>query len=439
MSQKKIKSKTLGLVLCNLLGCLAFQHLDAAWSTPVTISDSESDNPDITVDAAGNVVLIWQAFDGSNYVVQASNKPVLGSWSNYVTLSDSGQDANCPEIVHDASGNVVAVWSRYDGTYSIVQSSQLPIGGAWSNPVNVSATGGNADSCELAMDVFGTVGNAIAVWHRYNGSNFIVQGATLPSGGSWTSALNISASGADALVPQVDIDSEGNAVITCTRWDGDDFDILSASQLYSQTWGPNFTLNVPGDTNALPMVQVNKANGTGHVMWSQFDGSNYIIQFSSLTLGGSWTTAESLSASGNDAYAPDFVVDALGNIKALWVQFDGSNWRLYAADKPVLGSWSTPVTISPEGYDVGYIEICVDPTGKAYATWDVNDGTTSKVQASTCALLGSWETPVDISTTGVYAYQPEVDVDALGNATAVWLESNGSYFVVVTATLPSGS
>lgn len=435
--------------MLSLAGGLYVQTLEAGWSAPVAISTSVSDKPDISVDAAGNVVAIWQGFDGNNYVIQSASLPLHGSWSSPVTLSITGNDAQAPEIAHDKAGNVVAVWSLFDGTNSVIQSSHLPFGGSWTSPINISASGGNADSCTIAMDRFGNVGNAIAVWHRYNGSNFIIQGAQLPAGGSWSAAANISASGQDALVPEVDIDNNGNSVITYTRFNGTAFDILSSSQLYSQSWSPNFTLNLAGQTNAQPMVTMEPNTGIAYVVWSEFNGSNYIMTSSILPLGGSWSVATTVSALGEDAFIadeaiPNFSIISRGNLVAIWVRYDGSNYRLQGATYGLLGIlglpvWSTPVYISQAGMDVGNLEICVDASGNALAIWDISDGTNSKIQSSYLPINGSWSTPVDVSTAGQYAYLPEADFDSSGNATAVWLESSGGIYVVKSASLPFGS
>ena len=119
-----------------------------------------------------------------------------------------------------------------------------------------------------------------------------------------------------------------------------------------------------------------------------------------------------------------------------------SNYILQGATLPAGGSWSTPSKISAPGTDVGNIDICVDQAGNATAVWDLSDGTSSIIQASTLPANGSWSTPVVISTPGEYAYLPDAgvtNVDSTGNVTAVWIESNDSFNVVKTATLSYGS
>ena len=143
---QKINSKTLKLFMFATAFCSLSQNLNAGWTTPVAISSTISDQPDIAVDSTGNAVACWQGFDGSNYIIQSAVQPKGGSWSTLVTLSASGENAQDAEVDVDQKGNAVAIWSRYDGLNAIIQSSQLPYGGSWSTPINISSTGANADS-----------------------------------------------------------------------------------------------------------------------------------------------------------------------------------------------------------------------------------------------------------------------------------------------------
>jgi LPXTG-motif cell wall-anchored protein len=65
-----------------------------------------------------------------------------------------------------------AVWSRNNGSNDIIQSSTSQNGGAWSTPVDLSATGRNARNPQITVS---STGLATAVWRRSNGSNWIIQ------------------------------------------------------------------------------------------------------------------------------------------------------------------------------------------------------------------------------------------------------------------------
>lgn len=399
--------------------------LQAAWSTPSYLSTTQSDQLDLAVNVSGNAVVVWQAYDGTNYSIQYATQTSGGSWSSAETLSTYGINLQAPEVCMDSLGNAVAVWSTYVGTSSIIQSSSLPSGGSWSSAVTISNTGENADSPELGMDSHGLFRNAVAVWHRYNGSNFIAQSASLPAGGSWSSAVNITPSGEDALVPEVVVDSLGNAVMTCCRSDGTNFTTRSATALFGQAWGPNNVISTSGLSASSPVVAVD-ALGNALTVWSQYDGTNFTIQASYLPFGGSWGTPVVLSTAGNNAYVPYVAMNTAGKAVAVWIGYDGSEYAAQAAYMTSGGTWSSLTTLSPGGYNVGYVAAAIDSSGNATAIWSHDNGSNASIHSSTMPKGGSWGSMLDVSTAGNNAYLPVIGVDSTGNKVAAWLETNVS-------------
>jgi LPXTG-motif cell wall-anchored protein len=75
-----------------------------------------------------------------------------------------------------STGLATAVWRRNNGSNFIIQSSTSQNGGAWSTPVDLSATGGSSGSPQLTVD---STGLATAVWFRDNGSNWIIQSSQI--------------------------------------------------------------------------------------------------------------------------------------------------------------------------------------------------------------------------------------------------------------------
>lgn len=411
--------------------------LFASWTTPVQISTSNSDQVDIAVDVSGNAVGIWQGYDGYNYIIQSSSLPEGGNWSSPTNLSASGADAQAPAVAVDSLGNAVAVWSRFDGNSSIIQANQLPFRGSWGTATNISVSGFNADSVKLSMDNTGLIGNAVAVWHRYNGTNFIVQASELLSGGTWSFPTNISPSGQDALIPDVAVDPNGNAVATCARYDGTNFTTRNAMALKGQSWGPSFVVSNGAETASEGSIAVD-SNGNAVAVWSQFDGSNFMVQASLIPYGGNWSTEQAISTSGQDASIPIVASDPNGNIVAIWVAFDGTNNVTQAAMLPSGGSWSAPVTISNEGMDVNNICLAINILGNSVAAWDETDGVNSTIQSASLPLNGSWSTLTQVSTTGNFATNPVVSVDSSGNAVAIWLQTDGYNNYIWGSSLPSG-
>jgi len=100
-------------------------------------------------------------------------------------LSAAGQDAYDPQVAFDGQGNAIAVWSRSNGTNFIVQAAVRAAGGSFGAAQDLSAAGQDAHVPEVAVD---GQGNAIVVWSRSNGTNYIVQ-AAVRAAGPQTAAL----------------------------------------------------------------------------------------------------------------------------------------------------------------------------------------------------------------------------------------------------------
>ncbi len=410
------------------------QMLEAAWTTPVVISDSISDQPNIAVDLSGNAVAVWQGFDGNNYVIQSSKLPYSGNWSQITTLSSAGQDAQGCRVAIDSSGNAVSSWSRFDGNYSIIQSASLPYNSSWSQSVNVSLSGANAEAPELAMDYIGSVGNAVLVWHRYNGSNFIVQGSQLESGGSWSTPDNLSASGQDAFIPEVAVDSNGNAITIFSRYNTSEFTSCTVSLLHGQNWSSSSTLSNPSQPANGPQVALDPS-GNAVAVWSEFNGTNYVIKTSNLPYGSSWSTVQSLSDSSQNAFAPSVSLDGDGNAVVAWLRFDGSNYIVQAAVASFGGSWSTPVNLSSSGEDANNVMVKMNSAGQALVVWDQTSATDSCVYSASYSIGGTWGSTESVSSRGNFARFPSVGLDSSGNAVAVWLQFDGTKDVVYGSSL----
>jgi len=125
-------------------------------------------------------------------------------WSAPADLSAAGHDAHAPQVAVDPQGDAVAVWHRSDGANDIVQSSLRPAGAVWQAPVDLSATGANAVDPQVALDA---QGDAVAIWDRSDGANQIAQGSVRAAGGAGQAAVDLSAAGADALALDLAVDA----------------------------------------------------------------------------------------------------------------------------------------------------------------------------------------------------------------------------------------
>jgi hypothetical protein len=429
-----------GFVRYIFLCCLmCFGWLNASWSSPTDLSlpGQNAGNLQVAVDTNGNATAVWVRSDGTNSIVQSATKPFGNIWQTIPdNLSLSGSDSSMPQIAVDSNGNATAVWSRFNGTNLIIQSSSKPFGGPWqTTPDDLSLSGQDASNPQIAVD---SVGNATVVWARSNGTNTIIQSSSKPFGGPWQMTPDdLSLSGQDASNPQIAVDSNGNATVVWSRYNGADFIIQASSKPFGGPWQvtPD-DLSLPGQHAGFPQIAVDSV-GNATVVWHRANGPNLIIQSSSKPFGGPWqATPDDLSLPGQNAGLPQIGVDSSGNATVVWFRYNGTNYIVQSSSKPFGGPWQvTPDNLSLPGQDASNPQIGVDGYGNVTAVWQRSNGFNDIIQASTKPFGGLWQsTPDDLSQIGNNAFAQQIAVDISGNATAVWSRSNGTNSIIQAST-----
>ena len=389
-------------------------------------------DPQVALDAEGNAVAVWMRY-GSDPVVQATSRAAgAPSFSTPRDLSAAGQDAAEPHVALDAAGNATAVWTRSNGSHSVVQAASRAAGAPFfSAPQDLSASGQNAAEPHVALDA---EGNAIAVWRRFDGSRFVVQAASRAAGAPFFSApQDLSASGQNAEEPHVALDAEGNAIAVWRRFNGSQFVVQAASR---PAGAPFFSapqdLSAPAEAARAPQVALD-AQGNAIAIWTRFNGSHVVVQAASRAAGAPFFSApEDLSASGQNAEEPQVALDAQGNAIAVWRRSNGSHFVVQAARRAAGAPFfSAPQDLSAAGQTAHNPQVALDADGNAIAVWTRSNGSHFVVQtASRAAGAPSFSAPQDLSAAGENAGEPQVAFDAQGNAIAVWRRWNGSNDVI---------
>jgi hypothetical protein len=404
-----------------------------AWLSPINLSAAgqDAEAPQVAVDPAGNVITVWSRSNGSNTIVQSAIRPAGGGWEAPVDLSAAGQNAEAPQVAVDPGGNAVAVWSRFNGAItgsnSIIQGTARAAGGAWGSPVDLSAAGRNADEAQVAIN---PAGSAVAVWRRYNGAQYIIQGSSKLAEGPWGAPVDLSAAGQNAEVPQVAVDPADNAVAVWSRFNGTNYIVQSATRPTGGPWEAPIDLSVAGQNAKAPQVAVDPA-GNVITVWSRSNGSNTIVQSAIRPAGGGWEAPVDLSAAGQNAEAPQVAVDPGGNAVAVWSRFNGGPTRtIQSATRPAGGAWESPADLSVASQNAEAPQVAVDPGGNAVAVWASTSGSPTVVQSASRPPGGIWVPKIDLSVVGHSATEPQVALDHAGNGVATWSRNNGANTIV---------
>ncbi len=382
-------------------------------------------DPQIVTAPDGTATAVWTRRNGSNDIIQAATRLPGGSFGTPVDLSAAGQSAGDPQITTAPDGTATAVWRRPNGSDQIIQAATRPPGGSFGTPVDLSAAGQSAGDPQITTAPDGT---ATAVWSRSNGSDSIIQSATRPPGGSFGTPVDLSAAGQDALDPQITTAPDGTATAVWQRPNGNDI-IQAATRPPGGSFGTPVDLSEVGQNAFAPQITT-APDGTATAVWYRSNGSDQIIQTATRPPGGSFGTPVDLSEVGQDAFDPQITTAPDGAATAVWQRDNGSDDIIQAATRPPGGSFGAPVDLSAAGQDARIPQITTAPDGTATAVWFRSNGSNDITQAATRPPGGSFGTPVDLSAAGQDAFSPQIAAAPDGTATAVWRRSNGSNYII---------
>jgi hypothetical protein len=370
--------------------------------------------------SVAKAISVWQR----NGIVQADS--FVNGTTTIHDLSSSGGDF--PQISIDRLGNAIAVWQLNSGSNSIIQASYHNKGGSWSSvPVDLSSTG--AVSPQIVMD---SSGNAIVVWQRNNGSNMIIQAKYYnKSNSSWSEVQNLSDESKNSYAPQISMDSLGNGIAI---WSGS-YEARNITQVRyynksTNSWLTIQNLSALGKNTSEQQIVMNSV-GNAVAVWSQLDGTN-IVQASYYTKStGIWSAPQTLSTIGKTAILPQISIDPLGNAIAVWVGGNGLH-NLIEAKYYIksIGIWSEPKILSATDKNSSYPQISMDRLGNAVAIWDLNNGSNTIIQASYYTKGDDWLAPQNLSAIGGNAGSPQISIGISGNAIAIWNRYNGTNLII---------
>jgi hypothetical protein len=271
----------------------------------------------------------------------------------------------------DAAGNTVVAWSFFDGTDSLIHSAVRPAGGVFSEPGAISAV--DSASVELDMD---SAGNAIATWVHDVGPARLVQAALRPPGGSFALLGNVSPAGATAEGATIDVTEGGAATIAWRLVGFTETYVQAASRPPGGAFSPPVNVSSGKDGPLFPELATNEAGDTV-VVWSGDNGANEITRAAVRPPGGAFAAPVAISQISGDLFHPEPSIDASGNATVVWVRDNGTHsiiqWAGYDADPPELRDVSIPGAATV-GETVQFSASAADvwPVGKP--SFDFGDG-----------------------------------------------------------------
>jgi hypothetical protein len=403
-------------------------------SETVTIAEGATSEVGVTLAIAPS---------GSVTVDVATANPLVATVSPS-TLTFTAADYDTPKkitVQGVIDGDVIAETTSVSLTATDAAAASVAVtvtdarGGVWSSPqiVDDSVAHGIVSGPDVAMS---PGGEAFALWEQYDPSNtmpgFWANGGT--AAGPWGSAtVAESYNGTCVLLPaqHVAVDPMGNAVAVWARSLGD---CLSGK---ISIWANRYTKGVGWSTAQLletdealsaydPQIVFDRS-GDALAVWYQ-DGTHTHILASRLPAGGSWSSPQLLETNNvGGADSPRIAMDGGGNAIVVWQQYDGAKFDIWATRYVNGSGWGTPQLLESGNTDARYPEVGVGANGDATAVWVQRDATRFNVWANRYVANNGWGVAQLIETSDLAdAWYPHVAMDSIGNAVAVWYQSDGN-------------
>ena len=127
---------------------------------------------------------------------------------------------------------------------------------------------------------------------------------------------------------------------------------------------------------------------------------------------------------GNAVY-PQVAMDANGNAFAIWRQSDGTINNIWSNRYSVGSGWGTATLVETDaGNTYDRPQIAMDASGNALAVWIQDYSIRTYIVSNRYTVGSGWgtATPIESDTGGIE--DPQVAVDASGNALAIWSKGN---------------
>jgi hypothetical protein len=371
---------------------------DGTWGAETTLTTSAADGfvPKVAADSAGGAVVAWNESATGPWGARADG---ASAWTAVQALGGTSGGAT-HDVAVDGSGNAIVVWQQGAAPPFRIWASRFAVGGTWSVPGPIDA-GVNAGGPAVAANASG---DAIAIWAQ---NPRLYANRFTPTGG-WETAGPVNATDTVNINSRfVGMDAAGDAIAV---WDSglSGQEVVNFARYVAGTgWAPFGQIPTTGAVRAgTPQIAVD-ATGNAIAVWVQFDGTRWNLWANRFTPAGGWGTAEAIETSTQDATLHALATDALGNAVVVFTLFDGTRYNLWANRYVPGTSWAGAQSLESSDTDVSWAAVAVEPGGNAHVAW-----LQSGIWRNRFTLGAGWGTATQIVPGS--ADQPDLAASATG-------------------------
>ncbi len=343
-------------------------------------------------------------------VVGAAPAAAAPSWLGTQTLG--GADAAAaPQAAVDAAGDAVVAYTDDAG---VVRATSRAAGAAsaWGAPASL----GSGTVPRLAVNADG---RAVVVYRDAGGT--ISAAVRDDAAGAWSAPVALTASAVPAgVVLRVALDAAGDAV---AAWNTSGAAVEAATRPAGGAWGAPEVLCTTCDKPALAV----DADGNAVAAWVRASRGESRIRPAAPGFVSAWGAATWATPVNVTPLQPQLAMDGRGTtlmafkdqvgatISAIARQGSGGEFTLGA-------SWSVPQVLSVPGDNVDQPQVAMDAGGDAVVAWRHVSGpaTVQAVSRSADDPWSGWTSPQNLLVTASPVANPQVSTNAAGDVAVAW-------------------
>jgi hypothetical protein len=366
----------------------------------VGVVTTNVESPVLTMDkATGKAMVAWGAKRPLNTVTNTVTTDIISrafdpatGWAAPVAI-DTDKSILGPSIAlaTDASGNVMAVWNRYEGQKTNLYASRYTAGGGWSAPVSIEDNNEFQALDYNAQLAFAPNGDALVVWKR-SVTTGAIWSNKYTAGGGWGTNVQIEmgsgvASGSGPLRfvenPSLAVDGSGNAILTYSQQlfvsSALGYEVNIRAKRY--TGGAWSAISTPVGTayncincpNQGPARVRTNAQGLAVATWMTQEGTTYKVHASRTNNSGGWESQvlnASLSEFLDTSLLPDAGIDSAGNVSVVWSPSSGNTTtNIYNVRYTAGTGWGAAVPLESYTGTAQLPRIAMNERGNAMTAW----------------------------------------------------------------------
>jgi hypothetical protein len=344
-----------------------------SWGVPFPIESNDTvstQGPHVAMDRNGNAIVVWAQWDGAVYSLWANEFAPEAGWkgAELIEFNDSGSVMN-QTVTFGPGGTALVLWSQSDGARNNIWGELYLPGSGWAGAQLLETDDtGTAIEPQGAPDADG---NAIAVWSQNDGTRYNIWANRYVAGAGWQRAVLVETDDTgDALLPQVALDTVGNAVAVWQQRDATRYNI----------WTNRFDVKVPGWGTA-ELLETNDSGdsfgqqvaadpkGNAFALWSTIDGFHIYVWERVYSPKAGWGKADRVFPYGVDCWEPHVAAFADGSGLAVIITPNLASTEVWSVQFVPGSGWQFPEVVGENSLDSAFADVAYDGGGNAFAAW----------------------------------------------------------------------